>query len=71
MTGQPFVGRLLVNVLASPVQSGVFNKLARQGPPNDKNSTIEPHVEAEYLVLKNAQNRSWAKPILGMPQEDK
>ncbi|WP_245713139.1 ATP-binding protein [Nocardia rhamnosiphila] len=37
------------------------------GAPNDKNSAIEPHVDAEYLVLKNNQNRSWAKPIIGVP----
>ncbi|WP_228800654.1 ATP-binding protein [Nocardia farcinica] len=40
------------------------------GAPNDKNSAIEPHIDAEYLVLKNTQNRSWAKPIIGMPEED-
>ncbi len=39
------------------------------GAPNDKNSAIEPHVDAEYLVLKNAQSRSWAKPIIGIPPE--
>ncbi|MFD8493874.1 ATP-binding protein [Amycolatopsis sp. NPDC059657] len=37
------------------------------GAPNDKHSAIEPHVDAEYLVLKNAQGRSWAKPLVGVP----
>ena len=32
------------------------------GAPNDKHSAIEPHVDAEYLILKNAEGRSWAKP---------
>ncbi|WP_223273846.1 ATP-binding protein [Nocardia cerradoensis] len=40
------------------------------GAPNDKNSAIEPHVDAEYLILKNAQSRSWAKPIVGVREED-
>ncbi|MFX0578752.1 ATP-binding protein [Nocardia nepalensis] len=39
------------------------------GAPNDKNSAIEPHVDAEYLVLKDTQSRSWAKPIIGVPEE--
>ncbi|MCO8277561.1 hypothetical protein M1L60_43980 [Actinoplanes sp. TRM 88003] len=37
------------------------------GAPNDKHSAIEPHVDAEYLILKNAQGRSWAKPLVGLP----
>ncbi|WP_374212882.1 ATP-binding protein [Frankia sp. CiP3] len=37
------------------------------GAPNDKHSAIEPHVDAEYLILKNAQGRSWAKPLVGVP----
>lgn len=37
------------------------------GAPNDKHSAIEPHVDAEYLILKNTQGRSWAKPIVGVP----
>ncbi|RMI28464.1 hypothetical protein EBN03_30035 [Nocardia stercoris] len=41
------------------------------GAPNDKNSAIEPHVEAEYLVLKNSRNVSQAKPIVAVPQEDR
>lgn len=36
------------------------------GAPNDKHSAIEPHVDAEYLILKNPQGRSWAKPIVGV-----
>ncbi|MGW1743474.1 SbcC/MukB-like Walker B domain-containing protein [Nocardia sp. NPDC001965] len=40
------------------------------GAPNDKNSAIEPHVDAEYLVLKSTQNRSWAKPIVGLTGGD-
>ena len=35
--------------------------------PNDKHSAIEPHVDAEYLTLKNAEGRSWAKPIVAVP----
>ncbi|HEY8481361.1 MAG TPA: SbcC/MukB-like Walker B domain-containing protein [Spirillospora sp.] len=35
--------------------------------PNDKHSAIEPHVDAEYLILKNAEGRSWAKPIVPVP----
>ncbi|MQY02145.1 ATP-binding protein [Actinomadura macrotermitis] len=35
--------------------------------PNDKHSAIEPHVDAEYLILKNAEGRSWAKPIVAVP----
>ncbi|GIE76299.1 ATP-binding protein [Actinoplanes philippinensis] len=36
------------------------------GAPNDKHSAIEPHVDAEYLILKNAHGRSWAKPLVGV-----
>ncbi|WIN00854.1 SbcC/MukB-like Walker B domain-containing protein [Actinoplanes oblitus] len=39
------------------------------GAPNDKHSAIEPHVDAEYLILKNANGRSWAKPLVGVPGE--
>ncbi|MFG2247946.1 ATP-binding protein [Spirillospora sp. NPDC048823] len=35
--------------------------------PNDKHSAIEPHVDAEYLILKNTEGRSWAKPIVAVP----
>jgi uncharacterized protein YPO0396 len=38
------------------------------GAPNDKHSAIEPHVDAEYLILKNAEGRSWAKPIVAVPE---
>lgn len=37
------------------------------GAPNDKHSAIEPHVDAEYLILKTAEGRSWAKPIVAVP----
>lgn len=37
------------------------------GAPNDKHSAIEPHVDAEYLILKNPQGRSWAKPLVAVP----
>jgi uncharacterized protein YPO0396 len=37
------------------------------GAPNDKHSAIEPHVDAEYLILKDSQGRSWAKPLVGVP----
>lgn len=36
------------------------------GAPNDKHSAIEPHVDAEYVILKNAHGRSWAKPLVGL-----
>ncbi|TDC80768.1 SbcC/MukB-like Walker B domain-containing protein [Actinomadura sp. 7K507] len=37
------------------------------GAPNDKHSAIEPHVDAEYVILKNTEGRSWAKPIVAVP----
>ena len=37
------------------------------GAPNDKHSAIEPHVDVEYLILKNTKGRSWAKPVVGLP----
>ncbi|WP_329521888.1 ATP-binding protein [Spirillospora sp. NBC_01491] len=37
------------------------------GAPNDKHSAIEPHVDAEYLILKNTEGRSWAKAIVAVP----
>ncbi|WP_436536897.1 ATP-binding protein [Actinoplanes sp. HUAS TT8] len=37
------------------------------GAPNDKHSAIEPHVDVEYLILKNPHGRSWAKPLVGVP----
>ncbi|MDH2426407.1 SbcC/MukB-like Walker B domain-containing protein [Sphaerisporangium sp. TRM90804] len=36
------------------------------GAPNDKHSAIEPHVDVEYLILKNSHGRSWAKPLVGV-----
>ncbi len=39
------------------------------GAPNDKHSAIEPHVDAEYLILKNSHGRSRAKPLVGIPDE--
>ncbi|WP_211213240.1 ATP-binding protein [Corynebacterium terpenotabidum] len=38
------------------------------GAPNDKYSAIEPHVDAEYDILKDTSGRSWAKPKVGVPQ---
>jgi uncharacterized protein YPO0396 len=38
------------------------------GAPNDKHSALEPHVDVEYLILKNPQGRSWAKPLVGVPE---
>ncbi|XRQ10671.1 ATP-binding protein [Actinomadura welshii] len=35
--------------------------------PNDKHSAIEPHVDAEYLILKNTEGRSRAMPIVAVP----
>lgn len=37
------------------------------GAPNDKYSAIEPHVEAEYTILKDVSGRSWAKPKVALP----
>ncbi|WP_211193312.1 ATP-binding protein [Actinoplanes sp. TBRC 11911] len=37
------------------------------GAPNDKHSAIEPHVDAEYVILKNAHGRSRAKLLVGIP----
>ncbi|MHA3684467.1 ATP-binding protein [Leucobacter sp. HY1908] len=37
------------------------------GAPNDKYSAIEPHVDVEYDILKDAEGRSWAKPKVGLP----
>ncbi|WP_223913185.1 ATP-binding protein [Actinomyces capricornis] len=39
------------------------------GAPNDKYSAIEPHVEAEYDILKDTRGRSWAKPKVALPQD--
>ncbi len=36
------------------------------GAPNDKYSAIEPHVDAEYDILKDTRGRSWAKPKVAL-----
>ncbi|MFI1990912.1 ATP-binding protein [Actinoplanes sp. NPDC020271] len=36
------------------------------GAPNDKHSAIEPHVDAEYVILKNTHGRSRAKLLVGV-----
>lgn len=36
------------------------------GAPNDKYSAIEPHVDAEYDILKDTTGRSWAKLKVGV-----
>lgn len=36
------------------------------GAPNDKYSAIEPHVDAEYDILKDTAGRSWAKLKVGV-----
>jgi uncharacterized protein YPO0396 len=36
------------------------------GAPNDKHSAIEPHVDAEYVILKNTHGRSRAKLLVGI-----
>ncbi|BCY09006.1 ATP-binding protein [Actinoplanes sp. L3-i22] len=36
------------------------------GAPNDKHSAIEPHVDAEYVILKNPHGRSRAKLLVGV-----
>lgn len=40
------------------------------GAPNDKYSAIEPHVNVEYDILKDTRGRSWAKPKVGLPEQD-
>ncbi len=37
------------------------------GAPNDKYSAIEPHVDAEYDILKDTAGRSWAKAKVALP----
>lgn len=37
------------------------------GAPNDKHSAIEPHVEVQYTVLKDAAGRSFPKLEVGLP----
>ncbi|MBO3665002.1 ATP-binding protein [Microbacterium stercoris] len=36
------------------------------GAPNDKVSALEPHVDASYVVLKDATGRSRAKAVVGV-----
>jgi uncharacterized protein YPO0396 len=36
------------------------------GAPNDKVSALEPHVSASYVVVKNNQGRSQARPIVSL-----
>jgi len=36
------------------------------GAPNDKFSALEPHVDLEYVVLKDESGRSRTKPIAGV-----
>ena len=37
------------------------------GAPNDKYSAIEPHVDVEYDILKDASGRSHARAKIGLP----
>jgi uncharacterized protein YPO0396 len=37
------------------------------GAPNDKYSAIEPHVDVEYDILKDASGRSHARAKVGLP----
>ncbi|UJP38874.1 ATP-binding protein [Cellulomonas palmilytica] len=39
------------------------------GAPNDKVSAIEPHVDLQYIVLKDAAGRSRAKPVAGVADQ--
>lgn len=36
------------------------------GAPIDKYSAIEPHIDAEYDILKDPSGRSWAKPKVAL-----
>jgi uncharacterized protein YPO0396 len=36
--------------------------------PNDKHSGIEPHVDASYVVLKGPDGRSFATPMVALPE---
>lgn len=40
------------------------------GAPNDKFSALEPHVDLEYVVLKDESGRSRTKPIAGVARVD-
>ena len=37
------------------------------GAPNDKASALEPHVDVEYVILKDPTGRSRATPFAGLP----
>lgn len=37
------------------------------GAPNDKFSALEPHVDLEYVVIKDAAGRSRTKAVVGVP----
>ncbi|MEV7973451.1 SbcC/MukB-like Walker B domain-containing protein [Cellulomonas sp. NPDC089187] len=37
------------------------------GAPNDKFSALEPHVDLEYIVIKDAAGRSRTKAVVGLP----
>ncbi|MDR2723290.1 MAG: hypothetical protein LBB54_06155, partial [Cellulomonadaceae bacterium] len=39
------------------------------GAPNDKVSALEPHVDASYVVVKDAAGRSRAKAVVGVPDD--
>ncbi len=36
------------------------------GAPNDKFSALEPHVDLEYVVIKDAGGRSRTKAVVGV-----
>ncbi|GAB2475997.1 ATP-binding protein [Xylanimonas ulmi] len=40
------------------------------GAPNDKVSALEPHVDASYVVTKDASGRSRARAVVGLADED-
>ena len=40
------------------------------GAPNDKFSALEPHVDLEYVVLKDETGRSRTKPIAGVARPE-
>jgi len=39
------------------------------GAPNDKVSALEPHVDACFVVVKDATGRSRARAVVGVPQQ--
>lgn len=40
------------------------------GAPNDKFSALEPHVDLEYVVLKDPTGRSRTKPVAGVADQN-